>query len=117
MRRGFPSRRWRGVDRPRDRDRLYLIDYGQPDKDPKRTGTARSISVVRRSAGRALDLGRSPIGGTLMDGGQMAVTSEGPARLGRELRLLREGKLVATPPVPGRPIRRRLAFYVWGEGW
>lgn len=40
----------------------------------------------------------------MMDGGQMAVTSEGPAGgTAGELRLLREGKLVATLPVAARP--------------
>jgi DNA-binding beta-propeller fold protein YncE len=89
----------------RDLDRLYLLDYGRPDKNPQKNknGTVDVVSFADRRV-EHVDIGRSPIGGLLLEGGGMAVTSEGPAGgSAGELRLFREGKLVATLPVAARP--------------
>ena len=52
-----------------------------------------------------VDVGRGPMGGFVMEGGLLAVASEGPAGgASGELRFLREGKLATTLPVAVRPM-------------
>jgi DNA-binding beta-propeller fold protein YncE len=89
----------------RDADRLYLIRRGRPDKNPEKNqnGVVDVVSFAGRTVDR-VDIGRAPIGCLLAEGGLMAVASEGPAGgPAGELRVLREGKLVATLPVAARP--------------
>lgn len=95
---------WDQVER--DADRLYLIALGKPDKNPQKNknGTIDVISLAERRVER-VDIGRGPMGGFVMEGGLMAVASEGPAGgASGELRFLREGKLAATLPVAARPM-------------
>lgn len=89
----------------RDADRLYLIRRGRPDKNPAKNqnGVVDVVSFAGRTVDR-VDIGRAPIGCLLAEGGLMAVASEGAAGgPAGELRVLREGKLVATLPVAARP--------------
>ncbi len=95
---------WDQVER--DADRLYLVVLGKPDKNPQknRNGTIEVISPAERRIER-VDVGRGPMGGFVMEGGLMAVASEGPAGgASGELRFLRDGKLAATLPVAARPM-------------
>jgi YVTN family beta-propeller protein len=94
---------WSFVER--DADRVYLIDQGQPDKNPgkNRNGAIDVVSLARRDV-EHVDLGRSPAGGILLGDGFMAFASEGPAGgSSGELRLIREGTLAATLDVGEKP--------------
>jgi hypothetical protein len=89
----------------RDDDRLYLVDRGRPDKNPQKNRNG-AIDVIALAEGRVerVDIGRSPIGAIELEGGLMAMVSEGPAGgPAGELRFLRDGKLAATLPVAARP--------------
>jgi len=94
---------WRFVER--DADRVYLIDQGQPDKNPEKNRNG-GIDVVSLADKRVdhVDIGRSPTGGLLIGDGLMAFASEGPAGGSTgELRLIREGTLAATLDVAEKP--------------
>jgi DNA-binding beta-propeller fold protein YncE len=103
----------------RDDDRLYLINRGKPDGNPQknRNGT---IDVITLAEGRVerVDIGRSPAGVFFVEGGLLAVASEGAAGgEAGELRFLREGRLAATLPVASRPrLVTQLAGAVWVVG-
>jgi DNA-binding beta-propeller fold protein YncE len=89
----------------RDADRVYLIDQGQPDKNPEKNRNG-AIDVVLLAQRRVehVDLGRSPTGGVLIGDGLMAFAGEGPAGGATgELRLIREGTLAATLDVGEKP--------------
>jgi len=95
---------WDQVER--DEERLYLIDFGEPDKNAKKNenGSVEVISFAERRVDR-LDLGRAPVAGLLGEDGLFAVASEGPAGgLGGELRFIRKGALVTVLPVAARPM-------------
>ena len=103
----------------RDDDRLYLIDGGRPDKNPQKNENGK-IDVIALPEGRVerVDIGRSPMGAVELEGGLIAMVSEGPAGgSAGELRLLRDGKLAATLPVAARPkyvTREAGSIYVVG---
>ena len=89
----------------RDTDRVYLIDQGQPDKNPEknRDGAIDVVLVAQRRV-EHVDVGRSLTGALLTENGLLAVMSEGPVGgAGGELRLIREGKLAAMLPVAQAP--------------
>ena len=95
---------WDQVER--DADRLYLVVLGKPDKNPQkdRNGTVDVISLADRRVER-VDIGRGPTGGCVMEGGLMAIASQGSAGgASGELRFLRDGKLAVTLPVAARPM-------------
>jgi hypothetical protein len=95
---------WDQVER--DDERLYLIRFGKPHKDPKKNqnGSVDVISFAERRVDR-LDLGRGPVAGLLGKDGLFAVASEGPATGSNgELRAIRKGALVTTLPVAARPM-------------
>ena len=89
----------------RDAERLYLFARGRPDKDPSKNqnGSVEVIALADRRVEK-VDLGRAPAGILLRKDGLLAVVSEGAASgpMG-ELRLVREGKLLATLPVAAHP--------------
>ena len=94
---------WNFVER--DADRLYLIDRGQPDKNPakNRNGAIDVVWFAQRRLAH-VDIGRSPVGGILIGDGLMAFAGEGPANGATgELRILREGTLAATLDVAEKP--------------
>jgi YVTN family beta-propeller protein len=94
---------WSFVER--DADRVYLIDRGQPDKSPEkdRSGGIDAVSLADKRVDH-VDIGRSPTGGLLIGAGLMALASEGPGSGSKgELRLIREGTLVATLDVAEKP--------------
>ena len=89
----------------RDAARLYLFARGRPDKDPSKSqnGSVEVIALADRRVEK-VDLGRAPAGILLREDGLLAVVSEGAAAgPTAELRLVREGKLLATLPVAARP--------------
>ncbi len=101
-----------------DGERLYLLHRGEPDKNPakNRNGTVHVVPFGEPRAER-LDAGRAPIG-TFREQSLLGILSEGPHGGPGELRLLREGKLVATTPVASRPAvmgRGKHALYVVGS--
>ena len=70
---------WSFVER--DADRVYLIDRGQPDKNPEknRNGAIDVVSLAERRA-EHVEIGRSPTGALLIEGGLMAVCERGARR-------------------------------------
>jgi DNA-binding beta-propeller fold protein YncE len=101
---------------------FYLLDPGKPDKNPQknRNGSIEVASMERGDLVGRTDAGREPRG-LVQDelGGLVFVLADGPSGAsGGELRVLRDGALVATLTVAANPRlieRKQDTVFVVGE--